>query len=83
MPLGYTPNSWLRELCRQGADERYAHLREVAEERLQKELRVIEEKDFGGYFLIVHDMVKYARDEEFSARAGDRRPTRWSATYLE
>ena len=62
VPLGYTPNSWLRELCRQGADERYAHLREVAEERLQKELRVIEEKDFGGYFLIVHDMVKYARD---------------------
>ena len=62
VPLGYTPNSWLRELCRRGADQRYAHMREVAEERLQKELRVIEEKDFGGYFLIVHDMVKYARD---------------------
>ena len=62
VPLGYTPNSWLRELCRRGADQRYAHMREAAEERLQKELRVIEEKDFGGYFLIVHDMVKYARD---------------------
>ena len=62
VPLGYTPNSWLRELCRRGADQRYAHMREVAEERLQKELRVIEEKDFGGYFLIVHDMVKYARE---------------------
>ncbi len=61
VPLGHTPNSWLRELCRKGADERYAHIREVAEERLQKELQVIIEKDFGGYFLIVHDMVKFAR----------------------
>ena len=63
VPLGHTPISWLRELCRRGADERYAHIREQAEERLQKELKVIEEKDFPGYFLIVHDMVAYARDQ--------------------
>ena len=63
VPLGHTPISWLRELCRKGADERYAHIREQAEERLQKELKVIEEKDFRGYFLIVHDMVAYARDK--------------------
>ncbi len=36
--------------------------RAEAEERLQRELAVIEEKDFPGYFLIVHDMVKFARD---------------------
>jgi error-prone DNA polymerase len=62
VPEGETPISWLRELTRQGADERYAHIREEAEERLRKELAVIEDKDFPGYFLIVHDMVKFARD---------------------
>src|SRR5215204_1479771 len=63
VPSGHTPISWLRELTRQGADERYPHCREVAEERLQRELAVIEEKDFPGYFLIVHDMVAFAREK--------------------
>ncbi len=62
VPHGYTPISWLRELTRCGADMRYPHSREEAEERLQRELAVIEEKDFPGYFLIVHDMVAFARD---------------------
>src|SRR5215207_3101014 len=62
VPAGETPISWLRELTRQGADERYAHIRDEAEERLRKELAVIEDKDFPGYFLIVHDMVKFARE---------------------
>ena len=45
----------------QGADKRYAHIRDEAEERSRKKLAVIEDKDFPGYFLIVHDMVEYAR----------------------
>jgi len=63
LPDGQTPMSLLRELTRKGADARYAHIREQAEERLRKELAVIEDKDFPGYFLIVHDMVKFARDK--------------------
>src|SRR5918995_1788837 len=62
VPLDHTPISWLRELCRRGADQRYAHIREEAEARLARELQVIEDKDFPGYFLIVHDMVAYARE---------------------
>jgi error-prone DNA polymerase len=62
VPLGHTPISWLRELCRRGADERYPDNRTEAEQRLQRELTVIEQLDFGGYFLIVHDMVAFARE---------------------
>ena len=62
VPDDQTPISWLRELTRRGADKRYAHIREQAEERLRKELAVIEEKDFPGYFLIVHEMVEFARE---------------------
>lgn len=61
VPAGHTPMSWLRELVRRGADRLYAHCRDEAERRLQRELAVIEDKDFAGYFLIVHDIVAYAR----------------------
>ena len=61
MPPGETPISWLRELTRRGVEELYPDRREIAYERLQRELAVIEEKDFPGYFLIVHDMVDFAR----------------------
>ncbi|HJR88719.1 MAG TPA: error-prone DNA polymerase, partial [Aeromicrobium sp.] len=42
-------------------DRLYADNRDEAEHRLQKELAVIEEKDFPGYFLIVHDIVAFAK----------------------
>ncbi len=61
VPPGETPISWLRELTRRGVEELYPDRREIAYERLQRELAVIEEKDFPGYFLIVHDMVDFAR----------------------
>jgi error-prone DNA polymerase len=61
VPDGHTPMSWLTELVRRGADRLYADNRAEAEERLRKELAVIEEKDFPGYFLIVHDIVAFAR----------------------
>ncbi len=64
VPEGHTPISWLRELARQGADERYLTNRAEAEERLQRELAVIEAKDFPGYFLIVHEMVQFARSKQ-------------------
>ncbi|HET9873120.1 MAG TPA: error-prone DNA polymerase [Propionibacteriaceae bacterium] len=61
VPPGHTPISWLRELARRGADERYITNRAEADERLQRELAVIEQKDFPGYFLIVYDMVEFAK----------------------
>ena len=62
VPAGHTPISWLRELARRGADERYGGNHAAAQERLQRELDVIEEKDFPGYFLIVGDAVRFARE---------------------
>ena len=64
VPDGHTPASYLRELCREGWSELYPREnRQEAAERLERELKVIEDKDFPGYFLIVHGMVKFAMDE--------------------
>ena len=63
IPEGHTADSWLRELVWRGFEERYAGLphAEVARERIEHELRVVAEKDFSGYFVIVHDIVDFAR----------------------
>ena len=36
---------------------------EQARERIEHELRVVAEKDFAGYFVIVHDIVHFARSQ--------------------
>lgn len=63
IPEGHTADSWLRVLAERGFAERYAGVPHEAEarERLEHELRVISEKDFAGYFVIVHDIVAFAR----------------------
>ncbi|WP_134765830.1 error-prone DNA polymerase [Nocardioides sp. 1609] len=63
IPPGHTADSWLREKTMQGFAERYAGTpqEEVARDRVEHELRVIAEKDFAGYFVIVHDIVDFAR----------------------
>jgi error-prone DNA polymerase len=67
VPEGHTEMSWLRELTMRGAVRPYgtrdAETAPGAYAMLDKELRVIEEMDFAGYFLIVHDIVEFCRRE--------------------
>ncbi|WOF21810.1 error-prone DNA polymerase [Microbacterium betulae] len=58
---GQTPMSALRQLVWEGVDRKYPGRREEVRERVEKELGVIEQKDFPGYFLIVHGIVAQAR----------------------
>ena len=61
VPEGHTPMSYLRQLVWKGAAWRYPRLPEGHRARIERELTVIEQKDFPGYFLIVHDIVEQAR----------------------
>jgi error-prone DNA polymerase len=65
IPEGHTPMSWLRVLVEEGFETYYrGHPHELeARQRIDHELRVIEEKDFAGYFAIVHDIVAFARSQ--------------------
>jgi len=65
VPDGHTPMTWLRELCEAGVVERYGGKRreQDAKKRLAKELQVIEDLNFPGYFLIVHEIVQFARSQ--------------------
>ena len=51
----------LEALCRRGIKFRKLKWTKEYEERLQHELRLIKEKDFESYFLVVADMVHFAK----------------------
>jgi error-prone DNA polymerase len=65
VPTGHTAMSWLAELTEQGAQVRYgprnAERQPGARAQLDHELAMIERLDFPGYFLIVHEIVEFAR----------------------
>jgi error-prone DNA polymerase len=63
VPEGHTPMSWLRKLTWDGVALRSMTLSDADRARVERELKVIEDLHFPGYFLIVHDIVAFARSE--------------------
>ena len=70
-PEGHDENSYLRELTFTGAKERYGEtLPQHVVDRIEFELGVIEDMGFSAYFLVVWDLVKYARDQKIRVGPG-------------
>ncbi len=62
LPAGYSaPSEHLRALTDDGLARRYDEVTPEIEERAAKELRLIDEMGFAGYFLIVHDFIHEAK----------------------
>ncbi|MCL2653017.1 MAG: PHP domain-containing protein [Propionibacteriaceae bacterium] len=61
VPPGHTPMSWLRHLVWEAVPTRYPDLDDAGRARIERELALIEAKDFPGYFLIVAGIVAEAR----------------------
>jgi DNA polymerase III subunit alpha len=64
LPTGFTEQGeYLRHLTYEGARQRYgSELPAVVTERIEYELGVIEQMGFSAYFLVVWDLIKYAKD---------------------
>jgi error-prone DNA polymerase len=65
VPPGHTEMTYLRELTARGAAKRYGPRgpdNEKAYAQIEHELTVIEELKFPGYFLVVWDIVRFARE---------------------
>ena len=65
VPSGHTEMTYLRELTARGAAKRYGPRgpdNEKAYTQIEHELTVIEELKFPGYFLVVWDIVRFARE---------------------
>jgi len=63
VPAGHDENSYLRELTMSGAFGRYGSREQnpTAYAQIDKELGIIEELHFPGYFLVVHEIVEFCR----------------------
>ncbi len=63
VPRGETEATYLERLVFEGARRRYGDpLADEVRERIEHELKVIGEMGFPAYFLIVWDLIRYARD---------------------
>jgi DNA polymerase-3 subunit alpha len=61
-PPGRTLDAYLRDLVYEGAAGRYEIVTEELRARIDAELSVITSMGFSGYFLIVWDLIRFARD---------------------
>ena len=63
-------NAYLRHLTYIGAEKRYGELTDEIKERLDFELKTIENTGYPGYFLIVEDFIRVARSMDVSVGPG-------------
>jgi DNA polymerase-3 subunit alpha len=72
LPKEEKPDDYLREVCLQGLKDRYrddaemlpnGELSQVVQDRLDRELGVIQRLGFANYFLIVWDFVRHSREQ--------------------
>ena len=70
LPEGETANSYLEKLCRERLPARYPDTADMARERLNYELTVIEKSGFTEYFLIVQDFINWAKSKSIVVGPG-------------
>ncbi|MCW1953070.1 MAG: DNA polymerase III subunit alpha [Flavobacteriia bacterium] len=63
-------NAYLKHLTYEGAKKRYGEITPEIEERLDFELQTIENSGYPGYFLIVEDFIREARNMDVSVGPG-------------
>src|SRR5581483_4940920 len=64
VPGDHTEATWLRQLAADGARQRYGPPEQAREAygQIERELEIIERLGFPGYFLIVHEIVQFCKD---------------------
>ena len=82
VPEGYTLDSYFEHVARQGFARRWESLgqleaagrlkksRSEYEQRLAREIAIIQQMKFSGYFLIVWDFIRYARENSIPVGPG-------------
>ncbi len=79
VPAGETPESYLEKLSRDGLERRLSRYQgEKAfkersaryKVRLEEELKIIKSMGYPGYFLIVHDFIRYAKNHAIPVGPG-------------
>ena len=82
VPAGYTLDSYFEHVTREGFARRLEMLRNLErqgrikhsiadyEQRLSREISIIQQMQFSGYFLIVWDFIRYAKEQKIPVGPG-------------
>lgn len=70
VPKGYTAVGYLENLCKEGLKKRYEVVTDELKERLEFELKTIENMGYVDYFLIVWDFIHYAKQHGIAVGPG-------------
>ncbi|HYA25766.1 MAG TPA: DNA polymerase III subunit alpha [Terriglobales bacterium] len=82
VPAGYTLDSYFEHVTREGFARRLEALRNLErqgrikrsladyEQRLSREISIIQQMQFSGYFLIVWDFIRYAKEQKIPVGPG-------------
>jgi len=62
MPEGKTPEEVLREIVMKGLERRKLELTPDVSERIEYELKIISDKGYPKYLLVVHDLLRFAHE---------------------
>ena len=60
VPMGYTPQSYLKQLCLEAAIRRYGSITPELEARLEEEMRLIQRHHLAGFLLLYREIVLIA-----------------------
>src|SRR5215813_12637169 len=82
VPPGFTIDSYFAKVVRDGFEDRLKYLKPLVdrgalrnpisayEERIETEIRIIQGMKYPGYFLIVWDLIRYARENDIRVGPG-------------
>ncbi|MCL5408479.1 MAG: DNA polymerase III subunit alpha [Candidatus Omnitrophica bacterium] len=73
IPQGYTTDTYLDKIVYQNLKEKFSlngEEQNSISERLKKEMEVIKKMNFSGYFLIIHDIVSHAKNQDIKVGPG-------------
>lgn len=82
VPDGYTPESYLQQLCDENVEGRYGQRPPEVLQRLEYELEVIARTGYTGYFLTVADFIREAKGRGILVGPGRGSATGSIVSYL-
>jgi len=82
IPSGYDLNGYLKKLCQEGVSNRYATASSTVLKRLEVELNIIGRMGYAGYFLVVWDFARYAKEKQILVGPGRGSVTGSLVAYL-
>ncbi len=82
LPLGETPESYMRKLIEEKLPKKYPHFDKDMRQRLEYEMEIINSKGYTNYFLIVADFVNWAKDQGIAVGPGRGSAAGSMVTYV-